>query len=177
MLVLLFFCLFFYSFYDYYLFTCFSMAINYFCDLNSALSLSVQNIRIRKTPFLLWAGHVTPCHNWIDKDEFTPWVILYQCNFSSSDQLDISLVQCTLSWDIERSNPISTSSHVLFCLLYKHQTPLQTTLKATLVRNENLPFIHQPNKVSQKASESGDINQRISFVTKSLKFPFFHYVF
>ena len=84
---------FFYSFYDYYLFTCFSMAINYFCDLNSALSLSVQNTRIRKTPFLLWAGHVTPCHNWIDKDEFTPWVILYQYNFSSSDQLDISLVQ------------------------------------------------------------------------------------
>ena len=80
----LYFCLFvfFYSFYDYYLFTCFSMAINYFCDLNSALSLSVQNIRIRKTPFLLWAGHVTPCHNWIDKDEFTPWVILYQYNFS-----------------------------------------------------------------------------------------------
>ena len=42
---------FFYSFYDYYLFTCFSMAINYFCDLNSALSLSVQNTRIRKTLF------------------------------------------------------------------------------------------------------------------------------
>ena len=33
------------------------------------------------------------CHDWINKDEFTPWVILYQCNFSSSDQLDISLVQ------------------------------------------------------------------------------------
>ena len=48
----IFFCLFFfYSFYDYYLFTCFSMAINYFCDLNSALSLSVQNTRIRKTLF------------------------------------------------------------------------------------------------------------------------------
>ena len=42
---------FFYSFYDYCLFTCFSMAINYFCDLNSALSLSVQNTRIRKTLF------------------------------------------------------------------------------------------------------------------------------
>ena len=27
------------------------MAINYFCDLNSALSLSVQNTRIRKTLF------------------------------------------------------------------------------------------------------------------------------
>ena len=95
------------------------------------------------------------------------WVILYQCNFSSSDQLDISLVQCALSWDIESSNPISTSSHVLFCLLYKHLTPLQTTLKATLLRNENLPFIHQPNKVSQKASDVqqliGDINQRILY--------------
>ena len=42
---------FFYSFYDYYLFTCFSIAINYFCDLNSALSLSAQNTRIRKTLF------------------------------------------------------------------------------------------------------------------------------
>ena len=47
---------------------------------------------------------------------------------------------------------------MLFCLLYKHQTPLQATLKATLLRNENLPFIHQPNKVARKA---GDVQQRI----------------
>ena len=39
-----------------------------------------------------------------------------QCNFSSSDQLDKSLVKCALSWDIENSNPISTRNHVLFCL-------------------------------------------------------------
>ena len=52
-----------------------------------------KTLAMRKTPFLLRAGLVTPCPNWIDKDEFTPWVILYQCNFSSSDQLDISLVQ------------------------------------------------------------------------------------
>ena len=42
---------------------------------------------------VLKAGHVTLCQNWIDEDEFTPWVILYQYNFSSSDQLNISLVQ------------------------------------------------------------------------------------
>ena len=84
--------------------------------------------------------------------------LLYQCNFSSSYQLGISLVQCTLSWDIENNNPISTSSHVLFCLLYKHHRHLQTNWKATLLGIENLPFIHQPNKVARKA---GDVQQRI----------------
>ena len=123
-------------------------------------------LAIRKIPFLFRAGNVSFCHNWINKDEFTPWVILlYQCNFSSSYQLDISLVQCTLSWDIENNNPISTSSHVLFCLLYKHHRHLQTTWKATLLRIENLPFIHQPNKVARKAGDVqqliGDTNQRI----------------
>ena len=38
-------------------------------------------------------AHWPPCPNGIGKDEFTLWVILYQCNLSSSDQLDISLVQ------------------------------------------------------------------------------------
>ena len=97
----------------------------------------------------------------------TPWAILYQCNFSSSDRLYISLVQCALSWDIENSNPISTNSHVLFCLSYKHHRPLQTTWEANLWRNENLFFIHQPYKVSRKASDFqqliGDTNQRILY--------------
>ena len=64
---------------------------------------------------------------------------------------------------------------MLFCLLYKHQTPLQATLKATLLRNENLPFIHQPNKVSQKASDVrqliGDINQRILYDKHFFRHP------
>ena len=89
---------------------------------------------------------------------------MYHCNFSSSYQLDISLVQCAL---YENSNPISTSSQVLFCLLYKHHRHLQTTWKATLLRIENLPFIHQPNKVARKAGDVqqliGDTNQRILY--------------
>ena len=40
-----------YSFYDYYLFTCFSMAINSFCNLNLALSLLVRNTRNPQNPF------------------------------------------------------------------------------------------------------------------------------
>ena len=107
----------------------------------------------------------------------TPWAILYQCNFSSSDQLYISLVQCALSWDIENSNPISTNSHVLFCLSYKHHRPLQTTWEANLLRNENLLFIHQPYKVSRKASDFqqliGDTNQRILY-NKHLFLVIFH---
>ena len=75
--------------------------------------------------------------------------------------------KCALSWDIENRNPICTSSHVLFCLLYKHHRHLQTTWKATLLRNENLPFIHQPNKVARKAGDVqqliGDTNQRILY--------------
>ena len=49
----------------------------------------------RLNPFILQTMSFvnSACHNWIDKGEFTLWVILYQCNFSSSDQLDISLVQ------------------------------------------------------------------------------------
>ena len=75
--------------------------------------------------------------------------------------------KCALSWDIENSDPISSSSHVLFCLLYKHHRHLQTNWKATLLRNENLPFIHQPSKVARKAGDVqqliGDINQRILY--------------
>ena len=135
------------------------LLIDSVCNLMQLFLFKCKILAIRIIPFLFRAGNVTFWHNWIDKDEFTPWVILYQCNFSSSYQLDISLVQCALSWDIENSNPISTSSHVLFCLLHKHHRHLQTTWKATLLRNENLPFIHQPNKVARKA---GDVQQLIS---------------
>ena len=47
----------FYSYY--YLFTCFSMAINEFCDLNSALSLLVQNTRNPQNPF---SSQSRTCH-------------------------------------------------------------------------------------------------------------------
>ena len=51
------FVVFFYSYY--YLFTYFSMAINEFCDLNSALSLLVQNTR---NPQNLFSSQSRTCH-------------------------------------------------------------------------------------------------------------------
>ena len=50
-LLCLFFCLLLFFNSYYYLFTCFSIAINEFCDLNSALSLLVQNTRNPQNPF------------------------------------------------------------------------------------------------------------------------------
>ena len=71
-----------------------------------------------------------------------------------------------------RDVAISTSSHVLFRLLYKHQTPLPLRR-----------LYYQPNEVLQKASDTqqliDDINQRIlydkyffqsSFHEKALRF-------
>ena len=44
---------------------------------------------------------------------------------------------------------------------------MQTTWKATLLTNENLPFIHERNKVVRKVGDFqqliGDTNQRISY--------------
>ena len=47
----------------------------------------MQNTRNPQNPF---SPQSSTCYTL---PEFTPWVILYQCNFSSSDQLNISLVQ------------------------------------------------------------------------------------
>ena len=56
----------------------------------SFFSFSAKHSQSTKPPFLLGARHDIPCPNWINKDEFIPWLILHQCNFSSSYQLDIS---------------------------------------------------------------------------------------
>ena len=62
---------------------------------------------------------------------------------------------------------LQAASHVLFCLLYKHHRHLQTTWKAILLTNENLPFIHERIKVARKAGDVqqliGDTNQRILY--------------
>ena len=47
---------------------------------------------------------------------------LLDMHFSSSVQLDISLVSAANEWDIELNMAPSPSSHVLFFLLYKHLT-------------------------------------------------------
>ena len=49
-------------------------------------------------------------------------------NLSSSVHIDLSLVRCAHSFDIEceheKINSISPSVHVLFCLLYKQESAI-----------------------------------------------------
>ena len=54
--------------------------------------------------------------------------------------------------DNEKGNSIFTSNHELFCLLDKHQSPLLTR-KVHYTKNENLIFLHPPDKVARKASD------------------------
>ena len=116
-------CLFVFIFY-YYLFKCFCVTIISFRDLNSAISLSVENTRNS----FFSSEQDTLCHYWIKKNDFKPWVT-YRTNIIFLRVITSNLTGLRSSvaryrGHNEKGSSIFTRNHELFCLLDKHYSPL-----------------------------------------------------
>ena len=107
------------------LFVCFYFLLLFvFRNLNSAISLSVENTRNS----FFSSEQDTLCHYWIKKNDFKPWVT-YRTNIiflrvitSNLTGLPCSVVR--YGGDNEKGSSIFTRNHELFCLLDKHYSPL-----------------------------------------------------
>ena len=75
--------------------------------------------------------------------------------------------------DNEKGNSIFTSNHELFCLLDKHQSPLLTR-KVHYTKNENLIFLHPPDKVARKASDVSAADWRYKSMQLVRQILFYH---